>query len=112
MVACSVIAQSLTLRAIWHAIRPARVLPFVVPGLLGVPAGTALLRHLDPDAFKLATGLLLVAFSGFLLLHRRPVRLRLGGRAVDGAIGLAGGVLGGLAGLSGASPTIWASLRG
>jgi uncharacterized membrane protein YfcA len=81
VVACSVIAQSLTLRAIWHAVRPARVLPFVVPGLLGVPVGTALLRHLDPDAFKLATGLLLIAFSAFLLLRRRSVRLRLGGRS-------------------------------
>lgn len=112
VVACSVIAQSLTLRAIWHAVRPARVLPFVAPGLLGVPAGTALLRFLDPEGFKLATGLLLVAFSAFLLLYRRPIRLRLGGRAADGAVGFAGGILGGLAGLSGALPTVWASLRG
>jgi hypothetical protein len=114
VMACSIIAQCLTLRAIWHAIRPARVLPFVVSGLLGVPVGAILLRHLDPEAFKLGTGLLLVAFSAFLLLHRRPVHLRLGvgERAADGAVGFAGGVLGGLAGLSGALPTVWASLRG
>ena len=30
----------------------------------------------------------------------------------DGAVGLGGGVLGGLSGLSGPLPTIWASLRG
>lgn len=112
VVVCSVVAQLLTLPAIWHAIRPSRIWPFVVFGLLGVPVGTVLLRHLDPEAFKLGTGLLLVAFSAFLLLHRRPLRLRFGGRAADGAIGFAGGVLGGLAGLSGALPTIWASLRG
>lgn len=112
VVACSVVAQTLTLPAIWRAIHPGRIWPFVVFGLLGVPVGTALLRHLDPEAFKLWVGLLLVAFPSFLLLHRRPVRLRFGGRAADGAIGFAGGVLGGLAGLSGALPTIWASLRG
>ena len=33
-------------------------------------------------------------------------------RVLDGVIGLAGGVLGGIAGLSGVLPTIWASLRG
>jgi uncharacterized protein len=112
VVACSVFAQLLTLPAIRHAIRPSLIWPFVVSGLLGVPVGTALLRHLDPDAFKLGTGLLLVAFSTFLLLHRRPIRLRFGGRAADGTIGFAGGILGGLAGLSGALPTVWASLRG
>jgi len=35
------------------------------------------------------------------------------GRTADGAIGFAGGILGrGLAGLSGALPTVWATLRG
>ena len=52
-----------------------------------------LLRRLDPEAFKLGMGLLLVVFSAFLLLNRRPLNLRFGGRAADGAIGLAGGVL-------------------
>jgi len=35
-----------------------------------------------------------------------------GGRIADALIGLGGGVLGGLAGLSGPLPTIWAGLRG
>jgi uncharacterized membrane protein YfcA len=81
VVACSVFAQLLTLPAIRHAIRPSLVWPFVLAGLLGVPVGTALLRFLDPEAFKLGTGLLLVAFSTFLLLHRRPIRLSIGGPA-------------------------------
>ena len=34
------------------------------------------------------------------------------GRVADAAIGFAGGILGGLAGLSGALPTLWASVRG
>ena len=35
-----------------------------------------------------------------------------GGRAADGAIGFGGGILGGLAGLSGPLPTVWADIRG
>ena len=35
-----------------------------------------------------------------------------GGRWADTVTGLFGGVLGGMAGLSGALPTVWASLRG
>jgi uncharacterized protein len=112
VVVCSVIAQTLTMRTVWHAVKPARVLPFVLPGLLGVPVGVALLDRLDPKPFKLAVGVLLVLFSGFLLLVRRPLHLRFGGRAADGLVGFAGGVLGGLAGLSGVLPTLWASVRG
>ena len=35
-----------------------------------------------------------------------------GGRVADTLIGLGGGILGGLAGMSGPLPTIWAGLRG
>jgi hypothetical protein len=35
-----------------------------------------------------------------------------GGKLADSAIGLAGGILGGLAGLSGPLPILWASVRG
>jgi uncharacterized protein len=112
VVVCSVIAQTLTMRTVWHAVKPVRVLPFVLPGLLGVPVGAALLDRLDPEPFKLAVGVLLVLFSGFLLIVRRPLHLGFGGRAADGLVGFAGGVLGGLAGLSGVLPTLWASVRG
>ena len=40
VVVCSVVAQVQTLPTIWHEIEPNRVLPFIVPGLLGVPLGT------------------------------------------------------------------------
>ena len=112
VVICSVIAQTLTLPAIWHAIRPGRVWPFVVFGLLGVPIGTAFLGSLDPGVFKLGVGVLLLIFPTVLLLIRRPLHVRLGGRGADALVGFAGGILGGLAGLSGPLPILWASVRG
>ena len=47
-----------------------------------------------------------------MLFAAGRVRLAAGGRGAEAAIGLAGGVLGGLAGLSGALPTVWAALKG
>ena len=109
---CSVVAQVQTIPTVWHAIDRARIWPMVAAGLLGVPVGTRLLTHLDPSVFRLGMGILLLAFSSFMLLCRAPMGVRWGGRAADATIGFAGGILGGLAGLSGPLPTIWATLRG
>ena len=112
VVVCSLVAQLQTLPAIWHAIDFRRALPFVAGGLLGVPAGTALLPHASVQDFKIGVGAILVVYCGFLLLSRVRLQLRWGGRIADALVGLGGGVLGGLAGLSGPLPTIWAGLRG
>jgi uncharacterized protein len=109
---CAVAAQLQTIPAIWSEIEPRRVLPFVLPGLAGVPFGMAMLKYLDPQGFKLGVAALLIVFPGFMLAWRRPPVVSWGGRWADGAIGVAGGFLGGLAGLSGALPTMWATLRG
>jgi uncharacterized membrane protein YfcA len=111
-VVCSIVAQVQTIPAIWHAIRPRRVLPFIVPGLLGVPIGTQLLTYLHPNAFRVGVGALLVGFSIFSLAVGTGFKSAWGGRTVDGVVGLAGGLLGGLAGLSGPLPTMWAAIRG
>lgn len=109
---CSITAQLQSLPAILHAIEPRRVLPFVLPGLVGVPAGAWLLAVLDPLAVRIGAGVLLLFYASFMLLVRRRESLAWGGRAADGAVGFAGGVLGGLIGLSGPLPTLWATLRG
>ena len=109
---CSVFAQCLTFPAIWRTIRWTRVWPFILFGLMGAPVGTWLLKVFDPGSFKLAIGLLLLAFSAFQFLVRRPIGLKGAGWPADGAVGFGGGVLGGLAGLSGPLPIVWASLQG
>ena len=112
VVVCSIVAQGQTLPAIWHAIDFRRAMPFIVGGLLGVPVGTLILPHVSVDAFKIGVAVLLIVYCGFLLLRGVQFHLRWGGRVAVGVVGLCGGVLGGLAGLSGPLPTIWAGLRG
>lgn len=108
----SLAAQAVTILRVRGGIVWARLWPFLLGGIVGVPLGTALLDRLDPVAFRFVIGLFLVGYSAFMLLVRHPPRIVFGGRAADGAVGLVGGVLGGLAGLSGALPTVWCGLRG
>jgi uncharacterized membrane protein YfcA len=109
---CSVVAQTSTLPAIWRSIDFRLVAPFLIGGLLGVPLGTLLIAHADPRVFKLSVGVLLLIFPVALYINRRPLALRFGGKVADAGIGFAGGILGGLAGLSGPLPILWATVRG
>jgi uncharacterized protein len=109
---CSITAQSSTLLAFRRFIDIKLVWPFLVGGLAGVPLGIMLVAHADPGIFKLSVGLLLLVFPAILYFNRSPIALSFGGRAADAGIGFAGGILGGLAGLSGPLPTLWASVRG
>lgn len=112
VVICTSTAQATSLPAVWHAVELRRVLPFLVPGLAAVPLGAWLLHMLDPRLVRLGVGVLLLVYSTFLLLRRPGGGVRWGGRRADAAVGFVGGVLGGLIGLSGALPTLWATLRG
>lgn len=108
---CSVVAQTATLPSMWRSFDFSLVWPFVIGGLIGVPIGTALIAHADPRVFKLTIGVFLLVFP-LALYFSAPMAFTLGGKVADSAIGLAGGILGGLAGLSGPLPILWASVRG
>lgn len=88
------------------------LLPFVLGGLVGVPLGVWLLPHLDVHAFKAALGALLVLWCPAMLLSKCLPQITLGGRLGDAIAGMAGGVMGGLGGFTGALPTLWCTLRG
>ncbi len=108
---CSVIAQTSTLPSMWKSFDLTLVWPFVIGGLLGVPIGAMLVAHADPRVFKLTVGVFLLVFPVALYVSR-PMAVTFGGKLADAAIGFAGGILGGLAGLSGPLPILWASVRG
>jgi uncharacterized protein len=109
---CSIVAQTSTLPSFWQSIDFKLVWPFLIGGLAGVPVGTRLIEHADPAVFKLSIGVLLLVFPAALYFNRSPIAWSIGGRAADAAVGFAGGILGGLAGLSGPLPILWASVRG
>lgn len=112
VVICSLVGQAQTLPSIWHAIDFRRCAPFVYGGLAGVPVGAYLLPHVSIQAFRICVGILLIVYCGFILLGSVRVQVRGGGRIADAIAGFGGGVMGGLAGLSGPLPTIWIGLRG
>jgi hypothetical protein len=109
---CAAVAQYQTLPMIWRTIQWQRVLPLIVPGLLGVPLGTFLLPHIDQRFFKLGVGTFLVAYSAYVLARRGQINSAWGGRVADGVVGFGGGILGGLTGLSGVLPVVWTDVRG
>jgi uncharacterized membrane protein YfcA len=111
VLAGSLIAQLFSVFALREAISWPRLWPFLLGGTIGIPLGAWALLAIDPTAFKIVVGLFLVAYSVYALLAHPPT-IRGGGRLADGAIGWVGGVMGGLAALSGAVPTVWCQLRG
>ena len=108
---CSVVAQTATLPSMWKSFDLTLVWPFLIGGLLGVPIGTMLVAHADPTIFKLTVGILLLVFPTALYFSA-PMAFEFGGRIADAIVGFIGGILGGLAGLSGPPPILWASIRG
>lgn len=94
-----------------HAIQPRRLARFLFPALLGIPLGLQILHRIDADFLKIAIAILLLIYGGFFILKRDLPTLTQPMHAVDVVTGFLGGVLGAIAGLSGALPTIWLSMR-
>jgi len=112
ILAGSILSQALSLVSLRNGVSWARLWPFLVPGLVGVPLGTAGLALADPHVFRVSMGAVLIVFSLYGLLRRAPAPVTHGGRLADAAVGLIGGAMGGYAGLSGIVPTIWCGARG
>jgi uncharacterized membrane protein YfcA len=109
---CGVLLHLSTLWPQRKFIEPARLWPFVVGGLAGVPIGVGFLAQTNPHILKPALGGFLLAFGAWALLSPKLPPVHHGGRAADAAVGFVGGVLGGIGGYSGVLPTIWTQLRG
>ena len=93
------------------AARPRRLLRFLVPGVLGVPVGIALLAYVDAQTLRYAIAVMLIAYGGYFGFRAALPAFTRAAPRVDAGIGLLGGVLGGTAAMSGALPAIWLSLR-
>lgn len=106
------VIQAGTIWPLRRAIEPARLLPFLLPGLAGIPLGVWLLVRIDAQTVRTALGLFLAAYGAYALTAPRLPHIARGGRIADAGVGFAGGVLGGIGGYSGVLPAIWCRLRG
>ena len=111
LLAASIVVQTLATISLRHALSWRDLAPYVIAGVIGTPIGTWLLLRIDPALFRLSVGVFLLAYSAWMLALRTPPKIS-GSWPADAAVGFAGGVLGGLAGLSGVLPTVWTILRG
>jgi uncharacterized membrane protein YfcA len=109
---CGVVGHIQSLPRIWSGVSWPRLWPYLAAGLVGVPLGTALLDRVQVQPLKLGVGILLIVYVSWIAFMRHPPVVRGGGRAADAVIAFIGGVMGGIASLSGPAPTIWAQLRG
>lgn len=108
----ALVGQLVALPWVWRGFDVKLLLPLVIGGLLGVPIGAWLLHWIDPVAFKFWLGVFLLIYCPLLLFLPPDFAWRHGGRIADGLAGFAGGVMGGLAGMSGPAPTLWTTVRG
>lgn len=91
--------------------KPIRLACFLLPALLGIPLGVALLSVINPVVLKVVIASFLILYGGFFAFRQSLPTIKGSTPVKDGVIGFAGGVLGGAAGLSGALPTMWCAMR-
>lgn len=89
-----------------------RLWPFIAGGLAGIPIGMVVLPYLNIDWFKVLLGTFLIIWCPVILFSAHLPAWRFGGRGADGVIGVVGGIMSGIGGMSGAVPTLWCILRG
>jgi hypothetical protein len=112
IVAFGILVQGLSVWRLRRALDLRRLLPFLVGGAIGVPLGAELLRWTAAAHLRMAVGAVLICFSLYSLARPKLAKVSGGGRAADGAIGVASGMLGSATGLGGILPTVWCGLRG
>jgi uncharacterized protein len=106
----AILIQCLAIWKLRHALRVARLLPFIAGGAAGMPLGAMLLRTASADHLRASIGLLLVVHSVYSLA-RPKFQLR-GGGIGDGLVGLASGIVSASTGLAGLPVIIWSTARG
>ncbi|MBX2836816.1 MAG: sulfite exporter TauE/SafE family protein [Gammaproteobacteria bacterium] len=87
------------------------LLRFLVPALAGIPIGLVLLSYLNSTVLTLLVASFLIMYGGFFSIKRKLPNLTTPTPKLDVSVGFAGGILGAVAGLSGALPTVLCSMR-
>lgn len=91
--------------------QPARLLRFLIPGLIGVPVGVSLLAIIDAGVLRIAIATLLIIYGGYFGFRAALPAFSRRTPVIDAGVGFIGGVFGGAASVSGAIPAMWLSIR-
>ncbi len=111
VVSCGIAMHALPLYKLRKSLDFSRLPPFLIFGVFGVPFGSWALANMDPTLFRNLIGGMLTAYGLWMLFRPGTSVGEIGGRTLDNTVGLAGGFMGGFAGLSGLFPTLWVGLR-
>ncbi|WP_415402234.1 sulfite exporter TauE/SafE family protein [Tateyamaria sp. SN3-11] len=76
--------------------QPKRLFRFLIPGLIGVPVGLALLEKIDSGTLRVTVATLLIVYGGYFGFRAALPAFSRPTPVIDGAVGFLGGVLGGL----------------
>ena len=88
-----------------------RLALFTLPALAGIPLGMVLLGLIDKRILSFLVGGMLLLYGGYFACRRTLPAIEGRWMLVEAGIGFVGGVLGAMAGLSGALPSMWLALR-
>jgi uncharacterized protein len=117
LMALSVANQLLSLSQLRADMRPIQEwwpdgpTPYLLGGLLGIPAGLAILHSLPTASLLAILGTLLVIYSAYSLLKPKRLHIsRKGGWVAPSLVGAAGGVIGGFTAFPGAAVVLWSDL--
>ena len=111
MMAASIALQAYCVASMYRTISLRACAPFLLGGIVTMPAGIYLLLHIRADIYVVCIGLA-VALYGTYMLFRPTPHVRRGGTIADLAVGALGGITGPLAAFPGAFLTIWCGMRG
>jgi uncharacterized protein len=93
----------------WHKVHVHSAKWLVLSTFFGIPLGLLLLTAVAETVVKAILGLVIIAFSSYCLLVRKPLELK--DDKLAWAFGFVGGVLGGAYGMNGPPLVIYGSLR-
>ena len=99
--AFGLIVQGWSVWKLRQSIEPARLAPFLIGAVIGVPIGGEILRWASPTNLRFAIGVVLVAFSLYSLIRPKLPSASGAGRISDGMVGMINGALGGATGFAG-----------
>ena len=108
---CSLVTGVPGVWQVRHSIDRRRLALFILPAFAGIPIGTVLLGLIDTRLLSLLVGGMLLLYGGYFAFRRTLPAIEGNWTLVEAGIGFVGGVLGAMAGLSGALPSMWLALR-